>query len=149
MSAVDTPHLILFEFFIKIQALLQEPFVFRLVCTFFVSARACTCVFAQTLFSMKCNKLCVPFTCLCTHSYVNYCYCFLTLFLLSLLANAGGPRWSGTGFHTPDWTFSCRQPRTPLSPTIFCAGDPDAALNAGHRRLLTKLGERGVLCVRA
>lgn len=35
----------------------------------------------------------------------------------------------------------------PLSSSIFCAGDPDVALNAGHRRLLTKLGERGVLCV--
>lgn len=43
MSAVDTPHLILFEFFIKIQALLQEPFVFRLVCTFLVCVCACVC----------------------------------------------------------------------------------------------------------
>lgn len=62
MSAVDTPHLILFEFFIKIQALLQEPFVFRLVCTFLVRACAsahvcvcartrvcvCACVFTET-----------------------------------------------------------------------------------------------------
>lgn len=31
----------------------------------------------------------------------------------------------------------------PLCSSIFCAGDPDAALNAGHHRLLTKLGERG------
>ena len=31
----------------------------------------------------------------------------------------------------------------PFCSSIFCAGDPDAALNAGHHRLLTKLGERG------
>lgn len=43
MSAVDTPHLILFEFFIKIQALLQEPFVFRLVCTFLVCVHVPAC----------------------------------------------------------------------------------------------------------
>lgn len=47
MSAVDTPHLILFEFFIKIPALLQEPIVFRLVCTFFVCVQA----FAETLWT--------------------------------------------------------------------------------------------------
>lgn len=61
MSAVDTPHLILFEFFIKIQALLQEPFVFRLVCTFFVCVYGCVRVCLQRhyghLFSLKCNKL--------------------------------------------------------------------------------------------
>ena len=31
----------------------------------------------------------------------------------------------------------------PLRSSIFCVGDPDAALNAGHRRLLTKLGKKG------
>lgn len=64
MSAVDTPHLILFEFFIKIQALLQEPFVFRLVCTFFVCVygRVCLCLrrHYRHLFSLKCNKLSMP-----------------------------------------------------------------------------------------
>lgn len=39
--------------------------------------------------------------------------------------------------------------RPPLGSSVLCAGDPDAALNAGHRRLLTKLGEReGFLCAR-
>lgn len=42
-----------------------------------------------------------------------------------------------------EWSSSsCNSPLT----GIFCAGDPDAALNAGHRRLLTKLCEKGVLC---
>lgn len=42
-----------------------------------------------------------------------------------------------------EWSSSsCNSPLT----GTFCAGDPDAALNTGHSRLLTKLCERGVLC---
>lgn len=148
MSAVDTPHLILFEFFIKIQALLQEPFVFRLVCTFLVCALVCACmcvcVHASTcaclqrlyrhLFSLKCNILSIPLP-LCAHSYV----CLFSFFSC-VFCNLEIWKKSSRGFQALGWSSSCKQP---LSSSVFCAGDPDTALNAGQCRLPTKPGERG------
>lgn len=88
------------------------------------------------------QSLCA-FTYLCTHSYVSYSICFTTLFSFLGILHPGGLWRSSKGSQCsgPDI-----QLQTTLSSSIFCARDPDAALNAGHRRLLTKLGERGVLC---
>lgn len=46
---------------------------------------------------------------------------------------------SSQGIPGLDWSSSCKQS---LSSRVFCAGDPDTALNAGQCRLLTKLGDR-------
>lgn len=50
---------------------------------------------------------------------------------------------SSRGFQALDWPSSCKKL---LSSSVFCARDPDTALNAGQCRLLTKLGERGGGC---
>lgn len=74
------------------------------------------------------------------HTFVGWLSnSFSTFFFSVSLRRSSG--WFWTGHQAAD---------TPEahSSSSFCARDPDAALNAGHCRLLTKLGERGVLCVR-
>lgn len=76
------------------------------------------------------------YTFLCHPLLLFYSSVILSRYFASSSSLAGGDSrlWSG---------YPAADNPVPLSPTIFCARDPDAALNAGHRRLLTKLGERG------
>lgn len=125
MSAVDTPHLILFEFFIKIQALLQEPFVFRLVCTFLVCVygRVRVCLHRRYghYFSLKCSKLSkllhisahilMSIIAIVLLHFFSYVFCIVEVY---------GGLAGGWGCQALDWTSSCRQPLLLLH--LLCKG---------------------------
>ncbi len=154
MSAVDTPHLILFEFFIKIPSPVTRALCFP-TCLYIL----CVCVYGHVrvclqrhyrhLLSLRCSKLSVTL-----HISVHILMSIFSLFLLHyflffsrflfILEVCGG-----LAGKSRLWTeHPAADDPVPFSSSIFCARDPDAALNAGHHRLLTKLGERGGFCVR-
>lgn len=150
VSAVDSPHLILFEFFIKIPSPVTRALCF-LTCLYILCARLCAHVNGSVSaclqrgnrqsFSVKCNKVSAAL-----HASVRnrmspiYFYCNISL----ISKYCPSQRSVRVYWGIPDSGLDI-QLQTPLSPSAFCSGDPDVALNAGHCRLLTKLGERGVL----
>lgn len=129
MSAVDTPHLILFEFFIKIQALLQEPFVFRLVCTFLVCVygRVCVCLHRRYghYFSLKCSKL-SELLHISAHTLRSIIVILLLHFFFLCILHFGGlwGSYGGAG-GIPGTGLDIQLQANPFSSCIFCARDPD------------------------
>lgn len=156
MSAVDTPHLILFEFFIKIPSPVTRALCFP-TCLYIL----CVCVYGHVrvclqrhyrhLLSLRCSKLSVTLH-FSVHILMSifslfffttlFSFLFLVLFILEVCGGLVGKSSLWTEHPAADNPV-------PFSSSIFCARDPDAALNAGHHRLLTELGEKGgvVLCV--